>query len=124
MLPLLLFIFIKLTSPCIFILDQTRAIKAKSSLHCPAQTLLSSNMSGNFRYASINETPAKILIGFSLDQDDSKVLLSWAIRVLARPNDNIVAVHVLGEFNLFLCLCLELSNELHFDLTLSTGCSQ
>ncbi|GKV00512.1 hypothetical protein SLEP1_g13188 [Rubroshorea leprosula] len=52
-------------------------------------------MSGNFRHPSINEIPAKILIGISLDQDDSKELLSWAIKVLARPNDNIVAVHVL-----------------------------
>ncbi|XP_057415860.1 probable receptor-like serine/threonine-protein kinase At5g57670 isoform X2 [Lotus japonicus] len=40
-------------------------------------------------------SPAKILIGLSLDQDDSKELLSWAIRVLANPNDTIVAVHVL-----------------------------
>ncbi|XP_048227590.1 probable receptor-like serine/threonine-protein kinase At5g57670 [Ricinus communis] len=42
--------------------------------------------------------PAKILIGLSLDPDDSKELLSWAITVLAQPNDHIVAVHVLvGE---------------------------
>ncbi|XVE71765.1 hypothetical protein DITRI_Ditri10aG0178100 [Diplodiscus trichospermus] len=41
---------------------------------------------------------AKILIGISLDPDDSKELLSWAIRVLAHPNDDIVALHVLvGE---------------------------
>ncbi|KAK7347684.1 hypothetical protein VNO80_22222 [Phaseolus coccineus] len=40
-------------------------------------------------------SPAKILIGLSLDPDDSKELLSWAIRVLANPNDTIVAVHVL-----------------------------
>ncbi|TKY54615.1 receptor serine/threonine-protein kinase [Spatholobus suberectus] len=40
-------------------------------------------------------SPAKILIGLSLDLDDSKELLSWAIRVLANPNDTIVAVHVL-----------------------------
>ena len=40
-------------------------------------------------------SPAKILIGLSLDPEDSKELLSWAIRVLANPNDTIVAVHVL-----------------------------
>ncbi|KAG4970077.1 hypothetical protein JHK84_036177 [Glycine max] len=39
--------------------------------------------------------PAQILVGLSLDPDDSKELLSWAIRVLANPNDTIVAVHVL-----------------------------
>ncbi|XVF34273.1 hypothetical protein REPUB_Repub18cG0045300 [Reevesia pubescens] len=42
--------------------------------------------------------PTKILIGISLDQADSKELLSWAIRVLAHPKDDIVALHVLvGE---------------------------
>ncbi|CAJ2649704.1 unnamed protein product [Trifolium pratense] len=41
---------------------------------------------------------SRILIGLSLDTNDSKELLSWAIRVLANPNDTIVAVHVLvGE---------------------------
>ncbi|XP_057727034.1 probable receptor-like serine/threonine-protein kinase At5g57670 [Arachis stenosperma] len=39
--------------------------------------------------------PSKVLVGLSLDSDDSKELLSWAIRVLANPNDSIVAVHVL-----------------------------
>lgn len=38
---------------------------------------------------------AKILVGLSLDPDDSKEVLSWAINVLANPNDTIVAVHVL-----------------------------
>ncbi|XP_061349887.1 probable receptor-like serine/threonine-protein kinase At5g57670 [Gastrolobium bilobum] len=42
-------------------------------------------------------SPAKILIGLSLDPDDSKELLSWAIRILANPNDTIVAVHVLAS---------------------------
>ena len=46
--------------------------------------------------------PAKILIGISLDSDDSKEVLSWAIRILARPNDTIVALHVLGQFVFFL----------------------
>ncbi|OMO69296.1 hypothetical protein CCACVL1_19563 [Corchorus capsularis] len=46
----------------------------------------------------VTSTPAKILIGISLDPDESKELLSWAIRVLAHPNDDIVALHVLvGE---------------------------
>lgn len=39
---------------------------------------------------------AKILIGISLDPDESKELLSWVITVLAHPNDQIVAVHILG----------------------------
>ncbi|KAM1329201.1 hypothetical protein ACFX15_012824 [Malus domestica] len=43
-------------------------------------------------------TPSRILVGISSDADDSKELLSWAIRVLAHQNDNIVAIHVLvGE---------------------------
>ncbi|MBA0726508.1 hypothetical protein Golax_002332 [Gossypium laxum] len=46
----------------------------------------------------VTSNPAKILIGISLNPDDSKELLSWAIRVLARPNDDIIALHVLvGE---------------------------
>ncbi|XP_054807464.1 probable receptor-like serine/threonine-protein kinase At5g57670 isoform X2 [Prosopis cineraria] len=40
-------------------------------------------------------SPSKILIGLSLDRDDSRELLSWAVRVLANPNDTIVALHVL-----------------------------
>ncbi|KDO62429.1 hypothetical protein CISIN_1g008650mg [Citrus sinensis] len=46
----------------------------------------------------VHSAPSKILIGFSLDPNDSKELLSWAIKVLAQPNDRIVAIHVLvGE---------------------------
>ncbi|XVE80036.1 hypothetical protein DITRI_Ditri14bG0106600 [Diplodiscus trichospermus] len=46
----------------------------------------------------VTVAPAKILVGISLDPDDSKELLSWAIGVLAHPNDDIVALHVLvGE---------------------------
>lgn len=41
--------------------------------------------------------PARILIGISLDSDNSKELLSWAIRILTRPDDTIVALHVLGQ---------------------------
>lgn len=44
----------------------------------------------------IPSAPSKILIPLSLDPEDSKEALSWAIRVIARPNDSIVAVHVLG----------------------------
>lgn len=43
---------------------------------------------------------SRILIGLSLDPNDSKELLSWAIRVLANPNDTIVAVHVLVAENM------------------------
>ncbi|KAL9442469.1 hypothetical protein AB3S75_020892 [Citrus x aurantiifolia] len=46
----------------------------------------------------VHSAPSKILIGISLDPNDSKELLSWAIKVLAQPNDRIVAIHVLvGE---------------------------
>ncbi|CAN6547256.1 unnamed protein product [Malus baccata var. baccata] len=42
--------------------------------------------------------PSKILVGISSDATDSQELLSWPIRILALPNDNIVAIHVLvGE---------------------------
>ena len=44
----------------------------------------------------VTTAPAKILVGISVDPDDSMELLSWAIRVLAHPNDDIVALHVLG----------------------------
>ncbi|XP_075651830.1 putative receptor-like serine/threonine-protein kinase At5g57670 [Castanea sativa] len=43
----------------------------------------------------IPSAPSKILIGLSLDSDDSKEALSWAIRVLAHPSDTIVAIHIL-----------------------------
>ncbi|CAI9761071.1 unnamed protein product [Fraxinus pennsylvanica] len=42
----------------------------------------------------VPSSPAKILIGISLDSDQSKALLSWAIRVLARPGDTVIALHV------------------------------
>ncbi|KAM7252737.1 hypothetical protein ACFE04_008246 [Oxalis oulophora] len=42
-------------------------------------------------------SPAKIiLIGISLDLNESNELLSWAIRVLAHPSDTILAVHVIA----------------------------
>lgn len=40
--------------------------------------------------------PKIILIGISLDPEDSKQLLSWAIETLAHRNDTVVALHVLG----------------------------
>ncbi|KAL2480980.1 putative receptor-like serine/threonine-protein kinase [Abeliophyllum distichum] len=39
-------------------------------------------------------SPSKILIGIPLDSDQSKALLSWAIGVLARPGDTVIALHV------------------------------
>ncbi|XAR66680.1 Non-specific serine/threonine protein kinase [Bertholletia excelsa] len=39
--------------------------------------------------------PAKILIGISMNPQTSRELLSWVIRTLARPNDTVVALHVL-----------------------------
>lgn len=38
----------------------------------------------------------KILVGVSIDARTSSELLSWAVRVAARPNDTIIALHVLG----------------------------
>ncbi|XP_057514279.1 probable receptor-like serine/threonine-protein kinase At5g57670 [Actinidia eriantha] len=49
---------------------------------------------------STPSAPAKILIGITLNPEDSKELLSWAIRTLTHPNDTLVALHVLvGEKN-------------------------
>ncbi|PIN01302.1 Serine/threonine protein kinase [Handroanthus impetiginosus] len=42
-------------------------------------------------------SPAKILIGISLDADESKELLLWVTKVLAHPGDTVVAMHVIGE---------------------------
>ncbi|CAN1811435.1 Probable receptor-like serine/threonine-protein kinase At5g57670 [Linum perenne] len=44
-----------------------------------------------------SSSSSKILIGIPLDPDESNELLLWAIRVLATPNDTIVAVHVVVE---------------------------
>lgn len=44
----------------------------------------------------IEPVATKILIGITLDQEQSMDLLSSAICNLARPNDTIVALHVLG----------------------------
>lgn len=48
---------------------------------------------------SITNKPSKILVGISLDVEESKELISWAIRVLAKPNDTIIAQHIVGKFN-------------------------
>ncbi|GER27805.1 protein kinase superfamily protein [Striga asiatica] len=45
----------------------------------------------------IPSLPAKILIGISLDADESKELLGRAIEVLAQPGDTIVALHVIDK---------------------------
>ncbi|KAH6819267.1 Protein kinase superfamily protein [Perilla frutescens var. frutescens] len=44
----------------------------------------------------ISPLPCKILIGIPLDADVSVELLCWAIRVLARPGDSVIALHVIG----------------------------
>ena len=46
---------------------------------------------------STPSAPAKILVGITLNPEDSKELLSWAIRTLTHPNDTLVALHVLGQ---------------------------
>lgn len=38
----------------------------------------------------------KILVAISLDRNESQNVLSWAINVLAKPSDTIVALHLLG----------------------------
>ena len=46
---------------------------------------------------SSEEGSNKILVAISLDRDESQNALSWAINVLAKPNDTIVALHLLGK---------------------------
>ncbi|XP_056692709.1 probable receptor-like serine/threonine-protein kinase At5g57670 isoform X2 [Spinacia oleracea] len=41
--------------------------------------------------------PARIIVATSLEVDDVKDLLSWAINILSHPNDTIIALHVLGK---------------------------
>ncbi|KAG5568720.1 hypothetical protein H5410_064265 [Solanum commersonii] len=45
-------------------------------------------------FSSNTNKPSKILVGISLDVEESKELISWAIRVLANPNDTIIAQHI------------------------------
>ncbi|KAJ8459443.1 hypothetical protein OPV22_032369 [Ensete ventricosum] len=42
-----------------------------------------------------SEPAARILVGVSLDARASSQLLSWAVTVAARPNDTVIALHVL-----------------------------
>lgn len=49
----------------------------------------------------IPPVPTKILVGISLNAEESKELLFWAINVLAQPNDTVVALHVLGQYAFF-----------------------
>jgi hypothetical protein len=44
---------------------------------------------------------SRILVGVPNNSRGCSELLSWAIRVVAKPNDSVVAVHVLGN-------CLEI----------------
>ncbi|KAJ0266854.1 receptor-like serine/threonine-protein kinase [Hirschfeldia incana] len=47
---------------------------------------------------SSEEGSNKILVAISLDRDESQNALSWAINVLAKPSDTVVALHLLvGE---------------------------
>lgn len=55
---------------------------------------------------------SRILVGVPNNSRGCSELLSWAIRVVAKPNDSVVAVHVLGNdlstvlVFLSLCCCL------------------
>lgn len=40
---------------------------------------------------------SRILVGVPNNSRGCSELLSWAIRVVAKPNDSVVAVHVLGN---------------------------
>ena len=40
----------------------------------------------------------RILVGVPNNSRGCSELLSWAIRVVAKPNDSVVAVHVLGNY--------------------------
>lgn len=44
----------------------------------------------------IESVPSKILIGITLDQEQSMELLSSVISNLAQPNDTVIALHILG----------------------------
>ncbi|XP_016579660.2 probable receptor-like serine/threonine-protein kinase At5g57670 isoform X2 [Capsicum annuum] len=44
--------------------------------------------------SNTNNKSSKILVGISLDVEESKEIISWAIRVLANPNDTIIAQHI------------------------------
>lgn len=46
----------------------------------------------------IPSVPSKILVGISLDAEESKKLLSWAINVLAQPNDTVLALNIFGQY--------------------------
>lgn len=54
---------------------------------------------------SISVLPAaKLLVGVSLDGGESSQLLAWSVTV-AHPNDTIVALHVLGWYQLAHQVC-------------------
>ncbi|KAF9614999.1 hypothetical protein IFM89_021553 [Coptis chinensis] len=56
-----------------------------------------SNSSFSYKKKMVQPTPAKILVNISLDVELNNELLSWAIGAAARPNDTIVALHILGK---------------------------
>ncbi|KAL5699317.1 hypothetical protein ACHQM5_030238 [Ranunculus cassubicifolius] len=45
----------------------------------------------------VPSSPSSILVNISLDAELSNELLSWAIGLAARPNDTIVALHIIGQ---------------------------
>ncbi|KAH9302329.1 hypothetical protein KI387_013912, partial [Taxus chinensis] len=48
-------------------------------------------------WASVTPASAEVVVGISLQEEESKELLSWAMSVAACPGDTVVALHVLVE---------------------------
>ncbi|KAH9309335.1 hypothetical protein KI387_037246, partial [Taxus chinensis] len=48
-------------------------------------------------WASVTPASAEVVVGISLQEEESKELLSWAMSVAACPDDTVVALHVLVE---------------------------
>uniref|UniRef100_A0A803N4H5 Protein kinase domain-containing protein n=1 Tax=Chenopodium quinoa TaxID=63459 RepID=A0A803N4H5_CHEQI len=46
-------------------------------------------------FLAMPATPATVIVATSLEFDDAKDLLSWAINILSHPNDTIIALHVI-----------------------------
>lgn len=60
----------------------------------------SSSTSSSTFAPSPSRSGAKILVGVPLDARASCELLSWAVGVAARPDDTVIALHVLGEYRI------------------------
>lgn len=103
---------------CIILLC-TRSVKAKHKEHTTqfqSKSLFYSQLL--LKFQMIPPVPTKILVGISLNAEESKELLFWAINVLAQPNDTVVALHILGQYAFFYqnLGCLKCVNVYFFGL--------